>query len=120
MTQKSRPTANHSGTLRIALRGTQTRARWKGREFTDKSGRLSLPIIAARMKISPSAIKCLEFTAKEATFSSVRKFIASANVLAWQLGVRVNGKRQARAEYEGKPNITYSYESKKNAFANLR
>lgn len=55
---------------------------------------------------NPRAIKGIEVSIKEATFSTTRQVVAVVNTLAWQLGVKVNGHRQLRAIYSGQPNIT--------------
>ena len=39
-------------------------------------------------------------------FSTTRQVFAAINTIAWARGLKVNGKKQLRATYSGKPNIT--------------
>lgn len=43
----------------------------------------------------------------DVSFSVTRQVVALVNTLAWQLGIKVNGKKQINAEYSKEPNITY-------------
>lgn len=71
-----------------------------------------------RVVHDPRQIEAIAVRLQEVTFSTARMVTAVVNTLAWQLGVKVNGKRRMPAQYSREPNITYG--SKTTALKNLR
>lgn len=97
---------NMKSTLYITIQGRGGVVQYDGKEenvWLDKK-----PFLAgvARVAVDPRRIKAIEVRMGSATFSTTRQIVAVVNTLAWQLGVKVNGKRQIKAAYSGQPHIT--------------
>ena len=68
-------------------------------------GRGMLVAVAALVK-QPQAISSLHVEVKNTSFSTTRQLLTMLNVLAAQLGITVNGKKQLSPQYDREPNIT--------------
>lgn len=80
-------------------------------EFGNKKARIFLykkPLLRGIDKVARDVkqVSAIQVSMRDASFSITRQVVAMVNTLAWVLKIKVNGKKQIKAEYSKEPNIT--------------
>lgn len=92
--------------LNISISNKDAVAEFRGKSLNGNLYNSSILEIIDKVVGDINKVSGIKVEFANAPFSITRQVVTTVNTIAWALGIKVNGKKRIKAEYDREPNIT--------------